>query len=34
MGSPATFQKAGFHEVAQPTERRPIMRYFAERDRG
>jgi L-amino acid N-acyltransferase YncA len=34
MGSPATFQEAGFREVAQPTEGRPIMRYFAERDRG
>jgi GNAT superfamily N-acetyltransferase len=34
MGSPATFRAAGFQEVAQPTEGRPIMRYFAERDRG
>jgi L-amino acid N-acyltransferase YncA len=34
MGSPATFQEAGFQEVARPTEGRPIMRYFAERDRG
>jgi L-amino acid N-acyltransferase YncA len=34
MGSPATFEQAGFQKVAQPTEGRPIMRYFAERDRG
>jgi GNAT superfamily N-acetyltransferase len=34
MGSPATFRAAGFQEVARPTEGRPIMRYFAERDRG
>jgi GNAT superfamily N-acetyltransferase len=29
MGSPTTFQEAGFQEVAQPTEGRPIMRYYA-----
>jgi hypothetical protein len=34
MGSVATFREAGFQEVARPTEGRPIMRYFAERDRG
>jgi GNAT superfamily N-acetyltransferase len=34
MGSVAMFEEAGFHEVARPTEGRPIMRYVAERDRG
>jgi GNAT superfamily N-acetyltransferase len=34
MGSPATFRAAGFQEVARPGEGRPIMRYYAERDRG
>jgi len=34
MGSIATFLAAGFQEVARPSEGRPIMRYFAERDRG
>ncbi len=34
MGSVATFRAAGFQEVARPIEGRPIMRYFAERDRG
>jgi GNAT superfamily N-acetyltransferase len=32
MGSPATFQEAGFQEVARPTETRPIMRYYARPD--
>jgi GNAT superfamily N-acetyltransferase len=30
MGSPATFQEAGFQKVARPTETRPIMRYYAD----
>ena len=34
MGSVATFRAAGFQEVARPIEGHPIMRYFAERDRG
>jgi GNAT superfamily N-acetyltransferase len=34
MGSVATFRAAGFQEVAQGAEGRPIMRYYAERDRG
>jgi len=29
MGSPTTFLRAGFQEIAQPTEGRPIMRYYA-----
>ncbi len=29
MGSPATFSKAGFREVAGETQRRRIMRHFA-----
>jgi len=33
MGSPATFQEAGFQEVARPTEGRPIMRYYATAER-
>jgi len=33
MGSPATFRAAGFQEVAQPAEGRPIMRYDATRKR-
>jgi L-amino acid N-acyltransferase YncA len=33
MGSVATFREAGFEEVAQPTEGRPIMRYYVPADR-
>lgn len=33
MGSVATFRAAGFEEVAQPTEGRPIMRYCATAER-
>jgi L-amino acid N-acyltransferase YncA len=29
MGSVAMFREAGFEEVAQPAEGRPIMRYYA-----
>jgi hypothetical protein len=32
-GSRATFREAGFQEVAQPTEGRPIVRYSAARTR-
>jgi L-amino acid N-acyltransferase YncA len=33
MGSVATFQEAGFHEVARPREGRPIMRHYATAER-
>ncbi len=34
MGSVATFQEAGFHEVARPTKGRPIMRFYASAERA
>ena len=34
MGSVATFEKAGFHEVARPTAGRPIMRFYAPAERA